>query len=146
VYRVYMAVLNLRGMDEKLVARVKSQAALEGKKIREWVEWVLAAQFPGGNYGDEQGRAEGVFGAKNTEATEAGKREPRKRKLRDTGAAERTGGAAGEASVLSGAGGQVEGRVGKVPKCPRCSKTLTLWSEGWWKCDVHGKFQTGELG
>lgn len=42
-----MAVLNLRGLPKELVARVKSQAALDGKTIVKWVRWVLEAQFNG---------------------------------------------------------------------------------------------------
>ena len=50
-----MAVLNLRGLPKELVARVKSQAALDGKTIVEWVRWVLEAQFNEGQGMDKQG-------------------------------------------------------------------------------------------
>jgi hypothetical protein len=52
-----MATWNLRGVNDRLAAMVKSQAALEGKTLVEWVTWVVAAQFPeevvnGGNAKD----------------------------------------------------------------------------------------------
>jgi hypothetical protein len=44
VYIVYMGVLNLRGVDEKVIAECKAAAALEGETLKGWAEKVLAKE------------------------------------------------------------------------------------------------------
>ena len=39
-----MGVLNIRDVPEGLIRRVKAQANLDGKTLKEWVCWVLEAQ------------------------------------------------------------------------------------------------------
>ena len=46
-----MGILNLRGVEDGIVARVKAEAALAGETMVEYVSRVLGAQFMGGSSG-----------------------------------------------------------------------------------------------
>lgn len=66
-----MSVLNVRGIEESLMRRVKVEVASRGMKLREWVIWVLEAQVNG----DDERGAKGGSGEDSGKATDDGGRE-----------------------------------------------------------------------